>query len=86
MAAIVYVLCAATSIGCAILLYGSYRRNRTPLLLASSTCFAGLALNNGLLVVDLILVPNIDFSLVRAATGFLSVAVLLIALIRGGRV
>jgi hypothetical protein len=50
---LVYLLCAATSIVCAILLIRGYRRARERLLLWSGACFIGLALNNVLLVIDL---------------------------------
>lgn len=62
----VFALCALTSLACAALLLRSYRKTRARLLLWSSICFVGLALNNILLFVDLILVPNADLSLVRA--------------------
>ena len=53
MAELVYGLCALTSAGCAALLFQGYRRSGTRLLFWSSLCFAGLALNNALLFVDL---------------------------------
>lgn len=65
MAEIVYLLCAVTSFFCAGLLLGRWRRSRTRLLLWASLCFVGLALNNALLVVDQILVPDTDLSLWR---------------------
>ena len=45
MAETVYILCALTSVFCAVLLMRSYRRQRTRLLLWSTLCFAGLAIN-----------------------------------------
>jgi hypothetical protein len=68
----VYLLCAATSTACAMLLLRAYQRTRTAFLLWSGLCFIGLALNNAILVVDLILVPDVDLStwrLVPAAAG-----------------
>ena len=53
MATVVYLLCALTSLGCALLLFAAYRRERARLLLWSCVCFGWLALNNALLVVDL---------------------------------
>ena len=61
-----------TSVACAVLLLRAYLRTRTRLLLWSGLCFAGLALNNVVLVVDLIVVPDTDLStwrLVPAAAG-----------------
>ena len=72
MAEAVYLLCAVTSVACAVLLLRAYLRTRTRLLLWSGLCFAGLALNNVVLVVDLIVVPDTDLStwrLVPAAAG-----------------
>ena len=84
MAAFVYVLCALTSIVCAWLLFRGYRVSRTQLLFWSSLCFIGLALNNALLVVDLLLVPNADLFLLRTVTALAAVSVLLYGLIWDG--
>ena len=78
----VYLLCAATSATCAILLLRGYRRQRSRLLLWSSLCFVLLALNNILLFIDLIVVPtSLDLSLWRGATALAGVSVLLFGLI-----
>lgn len=61
MAEIVYILCAITSIMCAVLLVRRYRSTGTKLLLWASLSFIGLALNNSILFVDTILLPDIDF-------------------------
>jgi hypothetical protein len=61
MAEIVYILCALTSSLCAVLLVRRYRTSGTKLLLWTSLSFIGLALNNGILLVDTILLPNVDF-------------------------
>ena len=52
MIQLVYVLCALTSIACAVLLLRGFLRTRVRLLLWSGLCFVGLALNNALLVLD----------------------------------
>jgi hypothetical protein len=80
----VYLLCAATSIACAVLLVRGYRASRTRLLLWSSLCFVGLAVNNALLFVDLVLVPGADFSLVRTAAAAVGVAALVFGLVWDG--
>jgi len=83
MAEAVYLLCAATSVLCALLLLRAYRANRTRLLFWSGLCFAGLAINNILLWIDLVLVPNaIDLDIPRNATALLSLAILLYGLVR----
>ncbi len=81
MAETVYVLCALTSILCALLLVRSWRRSRARLLLWSSLCFVGLAANNVLLFVDRVVVPESDLSFPRALTAVLAVGLLLIGLI-----
>lgn len=63
---VVYVLCFLTSVACAWMLGRSYRRNGTRLLLWSSICFVFLALNNLLLVFDLVIWPtDVDLRLPR---------------------
>lgn len=52
MIELLYVLCALTSFACAVLLLRGYLRTRVRLLLWSALCFAGLTLNNALLVLD----------------------------------
>jgi hypothetical protein len=62
---IVYLLCLLTSLACAWLLGRSYHRNGTRLLLWSSICFAFLAANNLVLVMDLVVWPDLDLKLPR---------------------
>lgn len=81
MAETVYVLCAVASLFCAILLFRSYREARTKLLMWSTLCFVGLALNNILLFVDRVLVPDVDLSLLRSAVGLAAVVLLLFGLL-----
>lgn len=81
MAAAVYLLCAVTSIVCAALLIRAYRANRARLLFWSSLCFIGLALNNVLVFIDLILVPQIDLRTLRDAVALVALAVMLFGLI-----
>jgi hypothetical protein len=82
MAETVYALCALTSILCAVLLLRGYLANRAGLLLWSSLCFAGLALNNVLLFTDLVMFPAIDLSLWRSGIALAAMAALLIGLVR----
>jgi len=77
----VYLLCLFTSLTCAVLLVRSYLRTRTRLLLWSAACFVLLALNNLLLVTDLLLIPDIDLSLARKLTLLAAVGVLLVGFI-----
>ena len=79
--AIVYLLCFATSSACALLLARSYRRSGMRLLLWSTLCFALLAANNLFVIVDLLLIQDIDFGLVRLMLSLTAVAVLLFGFI-----
>ena len=81
VAKVVYVLCALTSIGCAAMLVRGYLASRVKLLLWSSLCFIGLALNNVFLVVDRVLLPLEDLSLARSLPGSLGLLLLLYGLI-----
>ena len=79
----VYLLCLVTSAVCAVLLIRSYRRTRTTLLLWTAACFCLLALNNVLLVVDLVILPTTsDLALFRNLTALAAVGVLLFGFIR----
>jgi hypothetical protein len=81
MAEIVYMLCAATSAACALLLLRAHRRTGTALLLWSGLCFVGLALNNAILVVDLVLIPEVDLATWRLVPAVMGLALLLYGLI-----
>jgi hypothetical protein len=81
MAETVYVICAATSAGCAVLLLRAWLRSRVRLLFWSFWCFAFLALNNMLLFVDLAVVRGTDLSVPRAATALAGLLLLLYGLI-----
>lgn len=81
MAEAVYLLCGLTSLFCAGLLVRSFRMRRTRLLLWSSLCFIGLALNNALLVIDLMVVPQIDLTAIRSTVAAVAMVLLLIGLI-----
>jgi Family of unknown function (DUF5985) len=81
MAEAVYVICAVTSAGCAVLLLRAWLRSRVRLLFWSFWCFAFLAVNNLLLFVDLAVVRSTDLSVPRAATALAGLLLLLYGLI-----
>lgn len=86
MPSLVYALCALTSMLCAGLLWRAYRDSRARLLLWSSVSFIGLALNNLLLFIDLVVFPTaVDLSLYRSLMAAVSVMVLLLGLIWDSR-
>jgi hypothetical protein len=78
---VVYILCALAALGCAVLLARAFLRTRTRLLLWSSLCFAALALNSILVVVDEILVPGHDLRLARLGAAVAGLLLLAWALI-----
>ncbi len=80
----VYALCALASIVCAVLLVRGYLASRARLLLWSSICFMGLAVNSLLLFVDLVVVPEVDLSLARAAAAAIGICVLVFGLVWDG--
>lgn len=80
MAEAVYLLCALTSATCAALLIRTWLRSRTRLLLWSSWCFVGLAVNNALLVADLLVFPDVDLAQLRSIEALVSIGVLAIAM------
>jgi hypothetical protein len=79
--ATVYFLCFATSAACAWLLARSYRRAGARLLLWSALCFFFLAANNLIVIVDLLLVPDRDFRILRLLLSLAAVGVLLFGFI-----
>jgi len=81
MAETVYLLCALTSLVCAVLLLKGYRASRTPLLFWSSLCFLGLVVNNALLFYDLIMVPGMDLRILRTSIAVGSLSLLLYGLV-----
>ncbi|QDE66164.1 MULTISPECIES: DUF5985 family protein [Myxococcus] len=82
MAEAVYILCALTSVACAVLLLRAYKRTGMRLLLWSGLCFVGMAVSNVLLFVDLVLLPaTIDLYMPRLIATLSSASVLLYGLI-----
>lgn len=73
----VYGLCLLTSGLCAALLFRSYGRSRQPLLLWSALCFSLLAINNLLVVLDMVVFPGNDLSAARQITALAAVGVLI---------
>lgn len=81
MTTVVYVLCALTSIVCALLLWRGWRRSRVKLLFWSALCFVGLSLNNLLLVIDTRFLTTLDLALLRMLPALLGAAVLVYGLV-----
>jgi hypothetical protein len=81
MAEAVYLLCGITSVACTLLLVRGYLASKSKLLFWSSLCFGGLALNNVLLFVDLVIVPATNLGLVRSALALVAMMTLLFGLV-----
>lgn len=77
---LLFILCALTSFACTALLLRGYLRTRVRLLLWSAVCFAGLTLNNALLVVDA-RTPLTDLSQWRTLPALAGVMVLVYGLV-----
>ena len=76
----VYLLCFLTSSACAWLLARAWRRTRARLLLWSALCFTLLAANNLVVAVDLLLLPDVNFGMLRILLALAAVSVLLFGL------
>ena len=85
MAEAVYVLCALTSLACAVLLLRGYARRKTPLLLWSGICFFGFAVNNVLLFLDKVVITEVDLGVLRASSGAAALMFLMYGLVSGSR-
>ena len=73
----VYLLCFLTSLACAWLLGRAYRRTSARVLCWSAACFALLAGNNLLLMIDLVLMPHVDLVLLRHLLSLAAVSTLI---------
>jgi hypothetical protein len=76
-----FLLCALTSVVCLVLLVRAYRATGGRLVLWTAVCFAGLALNNILLAIDEVIVPEANFSwrTIPGAVGLVALAYGLLA-------
>lgn len=81
MTGLVYVLCAATSLLCAVLLLRSYWQKHVPLLFWSGLCFVGLMLENVMLYIDVVMVPDVNLAIWRKLPGFIATVLLVFGLV-----
>lgn len=82
----VYILCAVTSILCAILLLRGWRATRMSLLFWASLCFVCLALDNIVVVLDFVVTgPSVDLFWYRTPFALAGMLVLVYGLIRQAR-
>lgn len=83
MAALIYSLCALTSILCCGLLWRSWRQSGARLLFWAALCFACSSINNVLLVLDRVVFPSADLSAWRLLWALAAVLTLLFGLVWG---
>lgn len=82
MAAVIYSLCALTSITCLVLLWRSWRASGARLLFWSALCFAALSVNNVLLVLDRVVWPvEVNLAMPRLVAALIAVLLLLFGLV-----
>jgi hypothetical protein len=81
LALVVYLLCALTSLACAVLLLRGYRRSGARLLLWSGLCFACFCLNNIVLIIDVQVVPERDLSVLRTLPSLVGITLLIYGLV-----
>lgn len=81
MSAALYILTILTTLLCSVLLLRAWIRVRNGLLLWSGLCFAGLTIDNILVLGDMLLFPSKDLYTWRLASAALSISLLLFGLI-----
>ncbi len=81
MAEAIYTLCTLTSLACAWLLLGSFRRTGHRLLFWSGLCFCAMTVSNLLLLLDKLVLPNVDLLGARLISALVAVSLLLYGLI-----
>lgn len=78
---LVYILCAATCLLCAVLLIRGYVQSKVSLLFWSGLCFLGLMLDNVMLYVDVIVAPDVDLVVWRKLPGLIATVLLVFGLV-----
>ncbi len=81
MGQIVYLLCFLTSFACSVFLFRGFRSTKYKLLFWSGLGFVGFALNNLVLMIDMMIVPQIDLSLLRTLLSVVGMTLLVYGLI-----
>lgn len=81
MAVAIYSLCTLTCLASFGLLLRAWLASRARLLFWSALCFAGLSLNNLLLVIDKLVLPAVDLSTWRLIMALVAMLLLLFGLV-----
>lgn len=77
----VFLLCAATCLLCAVLLFRAFLRTHFRLLFWSGLCFAGLMVDNLMLYADIYVFPDVSLVIWRKLPGLAALMLLLFGLI-----
>ena len=77
LAEVIYLLSASTSLVACGLLFRHYVQRRTPMLLWSCIGFFGLATNNVLVYIDLVVVLDVNLAAARTLVGAAAMIVML---------
>jgi len=81
MSDIAFVLCAAASAACAVLLRRSYRLTQGPFVRWTSLCFVALAMNSAAMLIDRYMLPTVDLRILRSAIALVGMALLVYGLV-----
>ncbi len=81
MAAAIYILCSLTALACFGLLLRAWRRTRAAFLFWCALCFAGLAANNVMLVIDKLVLPDVSLALPRVLLALVATLLLVYGLV-----
>lgn len=81
MSLALYILTILTTLFCTVLLLRAWLRVRKGLLLWSGLCFAGLTIDNVLVLGDMVLFRSIDLYTYRLLSAAISISLLLFGLI-----
>lgn len=81
MGLVIYSLCTLTSLLCAYLLLRGYAQSKVHLLLWSGLCFVGLTASNVILVLDRLVYPDVDLSILRLLLALVGMTLLVVGLI-----
>ena len=85
MSSVVFLLSAGTSCLCAVLLLRGYTQSRARLLFWSGLCFAGLALDNTLLYVDVLVGPVVNVAIWARLSALVAMMLLIYGLVWDSR-
>jgi hypothetical protein len=77
MASIFYALCALAAAFCAYVLLRAYNSIRYRLLLWGGFCFIGLTLNNALLIIDKMVLPEVNLFTWRLVVALVALLIML---------